>query len=138
MNPKLIHNRVPFASGIRLFDISHSPFVYVKFLTSGNFGKVYKATLETSQGGRVEVAVKSANQHSTEKEKNDFMREMTTMARMLHPNIVYLHGLVLEGAYQTNLLLFFHPIFSNPENLIVLEFLANGDLKTFLQVRNWR
>ena len=58
---------------------------------------MYKATLETSQDGMTDVAVKSINPKCSKKEKEDFVKEMTTLASMLHPNIVYLHGLVLEG-----------------------------------------
>lgn len=64
---------------------------------SGNFGDVYKATLETPNGRGVEVAVKTVSRRSSEKERNDFIKEMVAMTTMLHPNIVYLHGLVLEG-----------------------------------------
>ena len=80
---------------LHLFPIK---FVWILLcLPSGNFGDVYKATLETPNGRGVEVAVKSINRHSTEKERKDFIMEMVAMTTMLHPNIVYLHGLVLEG-----------------------------------------
>lgn len=57
---------------------------------------MYRATLETSEGEGVEVAIKSVK-HATLKEKQNFVREMCVMSRMLHPNIVRLYGLVLKG-----------------------------------------
>ena len=64
----------------------------------GHFGTVYKAFLKTgtSPGECVKVAVKGIK-HETEKEKNNFIREMSVMSKMLHPNIVRLYGLVLRG-----------------------------------------
>ena len=61
----------------------------------GQFGKVYKATLML--GSRVTVAVKTIRRYTSEKERQDFMREMAIMAEMMHPNIIQLYGLVNEG-----------------------------------------
>ena len=61
----------------------------------GQFGKVYKATLML--GSRVTVAVKTIRRYTSEKERQDFMREMAIMAQMMHPNIIQLYGLVNEG-----------------------------------------
>lgn len=61
----------------------------------GNFGKVYKASLETTHSS-IPVAVKSVK-YESDKEKEDFMKEMGVMSTILHPNIVRLYGLVLEG-----------------------------------------
>lgn len=63
---------------------------------AGQFGKVYKAVLKSGVEP-VQVAVKTAKKSSTEKEKEEFMREMTIMSQMVHPNIVRLYGVVQEG-----------------------------------------
>ena len=61
----------------------------------GQFGKVYKANLKV--GTEVKVAIKTIRRYTSEKETQDFMREMSTMANMMHPNIIRLYGLVSEG-----------------------------------------
>lgn len=43
------------------------------------------------------VAVKTIRRYTSEKERQDFMREMAIMAQMMHPNIIQLYGLVNEG-----------------------------------------
>ena len=60
----------------------------------GQFGKVYKANLKL--GTEVKVAVKTIR-YTSEKETRDFVREMSIMANMMHPNIIQLYGLVSEG-----------------------------------------
>jgi len=43
------------------------------------------------------VAVKTTKKTSSEAEKASFMREMTIMSEMMHPNIVRLYGLIQDG-----------------------------------------
>ena len=64
-------------------------------LLPGQFGKVYKANMKV--GTEVKVAVKTIRRYTSEKETQDFMREMSTMANMMHPNIIRLYGLVTKG-----------------------------------------
>ena len=45
----------------------------------------------------IQIAVKTAKKSSSKKEKEEFMREMTIMSQMMHPNIVRLYGVVQEG-----------------------------------------
>ena len=45
----------------------------------------------------MEVAVKTTKAASSEKDKDNFMREMRIMSHMMHPNIVRLYGLVEDG-----------------------------------------
>ena len=48
-------------------------------------------------GTEVKVAVKTIRRYTSEKETQDFMCEMSTMADMMHPNIIQLYGLITEG-----------------------------------------
>ena len=82
------------------------------------------------------VAIKTIRQHESEKEQ--FLSEMRVMSNMIHPNIVRLFGLVQQGIYITVCMV----MISNQQlciNIvdqpwIVLEYLPNGDLNTFLKV----
>ena len=65
-------------------------------MCSGQFGKVYRAMLKKGVEP-IQVAVKTAKKSSSSKEKEEFMREMTIMSQMMHPNIVRLYGVVQEG-----------------------------------------
>ena len=69
--------------------------------TSGQFGEVFRATLHKGTPGEVLVAVKTTKKNSSEKDKADFLKEMMVMSQILHPNIVRLYGLVVEGEYLT-------------------------------------
>ena len=78
--------------------------------------------MEISDEESIQVAIKSVK-YSTQKEKKNFVKEMCVMFRMFHPNIVRLHGIVLEGTTS-----------GVAGNLIVLEYMHYGDLLTFLKV----
>ena len=47
-------------------------------------------------GKTIEVAVKGII-HKTEKQKKHFQHEMIVMSRIMHPNIVRLYGIILDG-----------------------------------------
>jgi serine/threonine protein kinase len=80
---------------IKLHDIAST---WTRVYVAGQFGDVCKAVLETSDHEEgIVVAVKSVK-HSTAKERQNFVREMCVMSKMLHPNIVRLYGLVLKGS----------------------------------------
>ena len=68
-------------------------------LPSDQFGEVFKATLHKGTPGEVLVAIKTTKKNSSEKEKADFMKEMTIMSTLLHPNIVQLYGLVNQSEW---------------------------------------
>ena len=99
---------------------------------TGKFGKVYKG-IHRSSG--LPVAIKTIKQYESEKEKENFQKEMIVMSKLIHPNIVRLFGLVQQGTCTLkpiNLNSQCHIIIDSP--LIVLEYLPNGDLKSFLTV----
>ena len=78
---------------------------------SGEFGVVTHALLNES----TEVAVKTLNEQSNEKDKIRFLQEAAIMCQFDHQNVIKLHGVVTEV-----------PI------MIVLEYVAHGDLRELL------
>jgi serine/threonine protein kinase len=65
------------------------------------------------------VAVKMTKRTISDYLQQAFLKEMSIMSQMMHPNIVRLYGLVTENV---------------PSPWIVLEFMERGDLKLFLTV----
>ena len=78
------------------FKLSHIACLHFRF-PSGQFGEVFRATLHKGTPGEVVVAVKTTKKNPSEKDKDDFMKEMAVMSHILHPNIVRLYGLVVES-----------------------------------------
>ena len=68
-------------------------------LPSGQFGEVFRATLHKGTPGEVLVAVKTTKKNSSEKDKADFLKEMTVMSTLLHPNIIRFYGAVHKGKW---------------------------------------
>ena len=68
-----------------------------------------------SATGDVEVAVKMLNTDASDKDRLRFLQEAAIMCQFDHQNVIKLHGVVTEA-----------PI------MIVLEYVARGDLKEFL------
>ena len=64
---------------------------------TGQFGKVYKATLVRSESEKMIVAVKTIKRYESEQETSDFYREMEAMTNLVHPNIIHLYGIVEQG-----------------------------------------
>ena len=83
----------------------------LKHLGSGEFGVVAHALLHENE----EVAVKTLNEQSNEKDKLRFLQEAAIMCQFDHQNVIKLHGVVTEA-----------PI------MIVLEYVARGDLRELL------
>ena len=87
----------------------------------GNFGDVYRATYIPEGGEAIDVAVKTIkSDQCNEAHKKEMLREFSVMASMIHPNIIHLHGVVIEDVLTP---------------WIVLEYLPHGDLKSYLKVR---
>ena len=58
----------------------------------GEFGMVYKGIYKRSADSKgMDVAIKTIK---TNQATDDFMKEMKVMSKLIHPNIVRLHGLV--------------------------------------------
>ena len=88
---------------------------YIDDLGSGGYGKVYKMTW--LQHSEVAVKVLLADGASVE-----FMREMSLLASLHHPNILQLYG-VTRGSFSDN-----GPL----QWMMVCEFMASGSLHTHL------
>ena len=80
---------------------------------SGEFGVVAHALLH----GSTEVAVKTLNDKSNEKDRLRFLQEAAIMCQFDHQNVVKLHGIVTET-----------PV------TIVLEYMSRGDLREVLMI----
>ena len=63
----------------------------------------------------IEVAVKTLNDKSTEKDRLRFLQEAAIMCQFDHQNVIKLHGVVTEA-----------PV------MIVLEYMSRGDLREIL------
>jgi hypothetical protein len=94
--------------------ISLSSLTDVTKIGEGQFGDVYTAKMN-----RCTVAVKVIKRYSSKRVKEQFENEMSIMSQVSHHNIVRLHGIIRDGPLSPAL---------------VMEFLRNGDLKTFLSV----
>ena len=67
----------------------------------GHFGKVYKG-IYTIPGGTdqgIVVAIKTIKQYECKTETANFLKEMSIMSSLIHPNIVRFYGLVQKGNY---------------------------------------
>ena len=64
-------------------------------LGKGNFGKVVEGSLKTDTG-EVKVAVKTLKEGSGEEDRVKFLQEAAIMGQFKHPNVVKLHGVVIE------------------------------------------
>ena len=68
----------------------------VSHLGSGEFGDVKKAFWTKSDNEKLEVAVKTLKKDAVSKERVKFLQEAAVMGQFHHPNVVKLHGVVLE------------------------------------------
>ena len=64
-------------------------------LGSGQFGTVYKGVLD-SEGGEVEVAVKTPKEESGE-DRVKFLQEAAIMGQFKHHGVVEMYGVVTLG-----------------------------------------
>ena len=70
-----------------------------RYFYVGQYGKVYKGTYRRAGGSSagVEVAIKTIKKYESNKEMDNFLKEMNVMSKLLHPNIVRLFGIVQQG-----------------------------------------
>ena len=64
-------------------------------LGEGEFGEVHRAIWKRPSGDMI-VAVKSSREPGQEDERVKFLQEAAIMAQFSHPNIIKLHGIILE------------------------------------------
>ena len=101
----------------------------------GQYGKVYKGLFK-KRSAEIEVAIKTIKICGSDKENENFMKEMSVMSTLLHPNIIRFFGLTRQGetVSHCNVQLFIETCQTIDEPRIVLEYLPHGDLKSFLKV----
>ena len=58
---------------------------------------VFKGRYKRSEDSGYSVAIKTIKEYESEKEKDNFLKEMNIMSKLMHPNIVRLFGLVQQG-----------------------------------------
>ncbi|KAL5503412.1 hypothetical protein EMCRGX_G010360 [Ephydatia muelleri] len=98
--------------------ISPSSITGKQKIREGQFGEVFIAILRRHEPAPpIQVAMKSfKNIHNCTQEAN-FMKEMARLSQLVHPNIVQMYGIVIEGRQFP---------------AMVMEYLPHSDLKTFL------
>ena len=90
-------------------------FRSTKNLGSGEFGVVTQGVL-TIDNSTFEVAIKVLNLKCKKRDKLRFLQEATIMCQFDHENVIKLYGVVTDV----------------PE-MIVIEYMSRGDLRSFLQ-----
>ena len=60
---------------------------------------MFKGVLQQRGAESMPVAVKMTKKTISEYLQQSFMKEMTIMSQMMHPNIVRLYGIVSEGTF---------------------------------------
>ncbi|XP_069673154.1 insulin-like receptor isoform X2 [Periplaneta americana] len=88
-------------------------------LGQGSFGMVYEGIVRDVVAGHPEMrcAIKTVNEHATDRERSEFLNEASVMKAFNTHHVVRLLGVVSQG----------QPV------LVVMELMANGDLKTYLR-----
>ena len=71
-------------------------FSVISELGSGEFGVVRRGVWSVG-GEEREVAVKSLADGSTEEKRIQFLQEAAIMGQFKHPNVITLHGVLLES-----------------------------------------
>ena len=106
--------------------------------TTGQFGEVFKALLH-GQFNPIEVAIKTYKSIRNCTREASFMKEMARLSQLVHPNIVKMYGIVIEGlcsimkqqsVYKNSICFAIEGHYP----AMVLEFIPCSDLKTFLTV----
>ena len=76
---------------------------------------VNRGMWKPSSTKEVEVAIKTLNSDSTDKDRVRFLQEAAIMCQFDHENVIKLHGVVTEAP-----------------SMIVLEYMSRGDLRSLL------
>merc|ERR1739838_128868 len=92
-------------------------------ISSGNFGDVFKGKLKNRDSSMVDVAVKSLKTLEDAEDVEKFLREGVMMRDLEHRNVLSLVGMCVDSQVDRG--------FSSP--LIVLPYMENGDLRSFLR-----
>ncbi|XP_059487087.1 insulin-like receptor [Neocloeon triangulifer] len=103
------------------WEVPRKKIEFIKELGQGSFGMVYEGIVRDIQGkSEAACAVKTAGAQATERERMEFLKEASVMKEFKTHHVVRLLGVVSQGC---------------PElpALVIMELMANGDLKTYLR-----
>ena len=70
-------------------------YTNINFIT-GQFGNVFQSTL-LRESGPIKVAVKTFRNINNSTKEASFIKEMAQLSRLVHPNIIKMHGMIIEG-----------------------------------------
>ncbi|XP_060090488.1 ephrin type-A receptor 6 isoform X4 [Heteronotia binoei] len=130
-----------------------------RVIGAGEFGEVCSGRLKTPGKREIPVAIKTLKGGYVDRQRRDFLREASIMGQFDHPNIIRLEGVVTKRAFPTigvksfcprflregflNNIPASHPlsgggslsprIFSGRPVMIVVEYMENGSLDSFLR-----
>ncbi|XP_077198338.1 ephrin type-A receptor 6 isoform X5 [Paroedura picta] len=130
-----------------------------RVIGAGEFGEVCSGRLKTPGKREIPVAIKTLKGGYVDRQRRDFLREASIMGQFDHPNIIRLEGVVTKRAFPAigvkslcprflregflNNIPASHPlsgggslpprIFSGRPVMIVVEYMENGSLDSFLR-----
>uniref|UniRef100_A0A3P8XQ62 Ephrin type-A receptor 6 n=1 Tax=Esox lucius TaxID=8010 RepID=A0A3P8XQ62_ESOLU len=105
-----------------------------RVIGAGEFGEVCSGRLRTPGKRETAVAIKTLKGGYVERQRRDFLREASIMGQFDHPNIIRLEGVVTKSKELHGKFLFLSsPPLSPPPVMIVVEYMENGSLDSFLR-----
>ncbi|CAH2989241.1 unnamed protein product [Chilo suppressalis] len=101
------------------WEVPRNNIQFVRELGQGSFGMVYEGIAKSIEKGKPETrcAVKTVNEHATDRERIEFLNEASVMKAFDTFHVVRLLGVVSRGQ----------------PTLVVMELMELGDLKTYLR-----
>ncbi|XP_013197113.2 insulin receptor [Amyelois transitella] len=101
------------------WEVPRANIELVRELGQGSFGMVYEGIAKNLEKGKPETrcAVKTVNEHATDRERIEFLNEASVMKAFDTHHVVRLLGVVSRGQ----------------PTLVVMELMELGDLKTYLR-----
>ncbi|KAL4719210.1 hypothetical protein ACJJTC_019400, partial [Scirpophaga incertulas] len=101
------------------WEVPRANIVLVRELGQGSFGMVYEGIAKNIEKGKPETrcAVKTVNEHATDRERIEFLNEASVMKAFDTSHVVRLLGVVSRGQ----------------PTLVVMELMEKGDLKSYLR-----
>ncbi|CAH2102301.1 unnamed protein product [Euphydryas editha] len=101
------------------WEVPRSSIEFIRELGQGSFGMVYEGIAKNIEKGKPETrcAVKTVNEHATDRERIEFLNEASVMKAFDTFHVVRLLGVVSRGQ----------------PTLVVMELMEQGDLKSYLR-----
>ncbi|XP_075974749.1 insulin-like receptor [Anticarsia gemmatalis] len=101
------------------WEVPRTSIEFIKEIGQGSFGMVYEGIAKNIEKGKPETpcAVKTVNEHATDRERQEFLNEASVMKAFDTFHVVRLLGVVSRGQ----------------PTLVIMELMRLGDLKTYLR-----